>query len=172
MPTSRSSAARKLSAEEIVVNRRIDAPRERVFAAFTDPEELVRWWGPKGFTTPSCKVDLRKGGTFHYCMRSPEGKEYWGKGVFRDIVWNERIVYTDSFSDEKGDAVSPAAYGLSADWPQESLVTVELGLLGTETNLTLRHEVPSAPPSELDLCRQGWEEMIDRLAEYLEGARS
>ncbi len=169
MSADRSNAARNLSTGEVVHTRLIDAPRERLFAAFTEPEEIVRWWGPKGFTTPACKVDLRKGGVFHYCMRSPEGKDYWGKGIYRDIVWNERIVYTDSFSDEKGGTLPPTAYGLSPDWPVETKVTVEFGLLGTETKLTIRHEIPSAPPSEIDMCRQGWAEMIDRLAGYLEG---
>ncbi len=77
----------------IVITRVFDAPRGRVFNAWTDPEHFERWWGPNGFTTPVCKVDARAGGILHYCMRSPEGRDFWGKGVYREVVEPERIVY-------------------------------------------------------------------------------
>jgi uncharacterized protein YndB with AHSA1/START domain len=67
-----------------------------VWKAWTDPERVKRWWGPKGFTAPVCKIDLRVGGKFLYCMRSPDGKDYWNTDVYRDIVERERIVSTDS----------------------------------------------------------------------------
>jgi uncharacterized protein YndB with AHSA1/START domain len=162
------SAVRNLVRGEIVHSRIIDVSCDKVFAAFTEPEQLVRWWGPKGFTTPTVKVDLHKGGTFHYCMRSPEGQEYWGKGVYRDIVWNHRIVYTDTFSDEKGGTLPPTAYGLSPDWPVETVVTVTFESRGGGTMLKLRHDIPSAPSDEIEMCQRGWVEMIDRLAELLE----
>jgi uncharacterized protein YndB with AHSA1/START domain len=57
---------------------------------------VKRWWGPKGFTAPVCKIDLRVGSKFLYCMRSPDGKDYWNTGVYREIVEPERIVSTDS----------------------------------------------------------------------------
>ncbi|HZA25330.1 MAG TPA: SRPBCC domain-containing protein, partial [Dehalococcoidia bacterium] len=55
---------------ELVIERIFDAPRELVFKAWTEPDRMMRWWGPKGFTTPFCQIDLRVGGTFLYCMRS------------------------------------------------------------------------------------------------------
>ena len=72
--------------QELIITRVFDAPRELVFKAWTEPEHFVRWWGPKGYTTPSCTIDLRPGGVMHHCMRSPEGREVWTKGVFREIV--------------------------------------------------------------------------------------
>ncbi len=95
----------------------LDAPRDLVFKAWTEPERLMRWWAPKGWTTPFCKIDLRPGGVFHYCMRSPEGRDFWGKGVYREVVEPSLLVYTDSFSDEEGKLVEPAHYGLSPDHP-------------------------------------------------------
>ena len=83
--------------EELFITRIFDALRERVWKAWTEPELMKRWWGPKGFTTPYCEIDLRVGGKFLYCMRSPEGKDYWNTGVCREIVRLERIVCTDSF---------------------------------------------------------------------------
>src|SRR5918994_4170447 len=62
-----------------VVERVFDAPRGLVFEAWTEPERLKRWWGPRGYTVPHCEIDLREGGVFHFCMRSPEGRDSWGR---------------------------------------------------------------------------------------------
>jgi uncharacterized protein YndB with AHSA1/START domain len=109
---------------ELVITRVFDAPRELVFKAWTEPERLKRWWGPKGSTTPYCEIDLRPGGVMNHCMRSPDGRDIWGKGVFREIVVPERIVLTDSFADAEGNVVSPTHYGMSPEWPLEALLTV------------------------------------------------
>ena len=85
-----------------VIGRVFDAPRELVFKAWTDPADLKRWWGPKGFTWVGCKTDLRPGGLFHYCMRSPHGHEMWGKFVYREIVAPEQLIFVNSFSDQDG----------------------------------------------------------------------
>jgi len=66
----------KTAVQELVMERILDAPRERVWKAGTDPEQMMRWWGPERFTAPVCKIDLRVGGKYHFCMRSPEGKDY------------------------------------------------------------------------------------------------
>ncbi|MCX6832633.1 MAG: SRPBCC domain-containing protein, partial [candidate division Zixibacteria bacterium] len=71
------------------ITRVFDAPRDLVFKAWTEPERVASWWGPNRFTMPVCKIDLRPGGVFHYCMRSPDGKDYWGKGVYREIIESE-----------------------------------------------------------------------------------
>src|SRR5439155_1144130 len=77
---------RPVDTRALVITRLFDAPRERLWQAWTDPEHVKRWWGPKGFTTPLCTIDLRVGGELLYCMRSPEGKDYWSKNVYREIV--------------------------------------------------------------------------------------
>jgi uncharacterized protein YndB with AHSA1/START domain len=150
--------------EQVLIRRVFDAPRDLVFKAWTDCERLMRWWGPKGFTTPLCKIDLRPEGVFHNCLRSPEGQDYCGKGVYREIVEPERITYTDFFVDEEGNPV-PAAYcGISPDWPQETLVTVTFAEDQGQTMLTLQHSLGSVLASERDLCHQGWSESLDKLA--------
>src|SRR5262249_12984936 len=70
----------------IIIRRVIDAPRELVFEAFTDPEHLPHFWGPQGFTCPSCEVDLRVGGAFNLQMRGPDGVDYPCSGTYREIV--------------------------------------------------------------------------------------
>jgi uncharacterized protein YndB with AHSA1/START domain len=150
----------------IVVSHLIDAPRRLVFEAWTRPEHLLRWWAPKGCSTPFCTVDLRVGGAFHYCIRLPEGRDMWGLGVFREIVEPERLVYTDAFADPQGNPVPPAHYGISAGHPLETLVTVTFVEHQGKTQLTLRHSFPT-PFEEREATQQGWIDMLDRLADLL-----
>jgi uncharacterized protein YndB with AHSA1/START domain len=154
------------AAGEIVVSRVFDAPRRLVFEAWTRPEHLLRWWAPKGCTTPVCKVDLRPGGIFHYCMRMPDGRDIWGVGVYREIVEPSLLVYTDSFADAQGNPVPPTHYGMSADHPTETLVTVTFTEHGAKTTVTVRHAIPESVP-ERSGAEQGWAEMLERLDEAL-----
>ncbi|MFZ2540259.1 MAG: SRPBCC domain-containing protein [Gallionella sp.] len=151
---------------EMVITRTFDAPRELVWKAWTEPGHLMRWWAPKGCTTPFCKVDLRPGGKFHYCMRLPEGRDIYGIGIYREIVAPARLVYTDSFADAQGNPVPPAHYGMSASHPAETLVTVSFEEHEGKTRLTLRHAIPVSVEERAG-TEQGWSEMLDRLAEDL-----
>lgn len=155
-----------LARGELLITRMFDAPRELVWRAWTDPEYFKRWWGPRDYTCPFCEMDLRPGGKYLYCMRSPQGMDYWGTGVFREVVLLERIVFTDSFADEKGNVVPATQYGMSPDFPLEMLVTVTFEDLQGKTKMTLRHSgLPTGP--DLDGTQQGWNESFDKLAGHL-----
>src|SRR5215467_13927889 len=80
----------------------INAPREEVFNAWTEAEQMKQWAAPHGFTVPFCELDLRVGGKFLSCMRSSDGKDYWSTGIYKEIVRPDKIVNSDSFSDENG----------------------------------------------------------------------
>jgi uncharacterized protein YndB with AHSA1/START domain len=147
----------------IVVTRRFDAPRALVFRAWTEPQQLMRWWAPQGCSTPHCTVDLRVGGLFHYCMRLSDGRDIWGRGLYREIVVPSRLVYVDAFADADGNPVPPAHYGMSAGHPAESLVTVTFEEEGGGTRVTVRHSIP-ATVEERGGAEQGWNEMLERLA--------
>ncbi len=152
--------------QELVITRIFDAPRKLVWKAWTDSESFKRWWGPKGFTSPVSKINLRVGGIFLSCMRSPEGQDFWSTGVYREIVEPERIVYTDSFSDSEGNVVPASYYGMSGNWPLELLVTVTLEEYEGKTKMTLQHVgIPAG--ENRDLAKAGWNESFDKLAEYL-----
>ena len=151
---------------DLIITRIFDAPRELVWEAWTEPGHLMRWWAPKDCTTPFCKVDLRPGGKFHYCMRLPEGRDIWGIGVYREIVAPSLLVYTDSFADAQGNPAPPAHYGMSASHPAETLVTVSFEEHEGKTRLTLRHAIPVSV-EEREGTEQGWSEMLERLAEDL-----
>jgi uncharacterized protein YndB with AHSA1/START domain len=156
--------------EELVITRVFDAPRELVFAAWTDPRHVAQWWGPQGWTTPVCEIDLRPGGVWRYGIRSAEGQESWSEAVYREIDPPQRLVYADTFTD--------------AQWhPLEGmprmLVTVTFEALGGpqghggpqgRTRLTIRTR--PATPAELRALLdmgivQGLNEALDRLAAHL-----
>jgi uncharacterized protein YndB with AHSA1/START domain len=147
---------------EIVITRVFDAPRALVWRAWTDPTEMMRWWGPEHFTTPVIEIDLRVGGRFRYCMRAPDGKDYWGVGVYREVAAPERLVYTDSFADENGNVVPATHYGMAADYPMETLVTVMFAEHDGKTTMTLRHAGQPVSTDE-DTAEAGWSSMLDKL---------
>lgn len=160
------SRAAMAAAQPLVIARSFGAPRERVWKAWTDPDDVKRWWGPKGFTAPVCKIDLRVGGTYLNCMRSPEGQDFWSTGTYREIVAPVRLVCTDSFADEKGNIVPATHYDMSGDWPLSLLITVTFEEQGGKTLLTLRHD--GLPAGEMrTLCEAGWNESFDKLAASL-----
>jgi uncharacterized protein YndB with AHSA1/START domain len=128
-----------------------------------------RWWGPEGFTTPFAEVDFRVGGKWLSCMRSPEGKDYWSTGVYKEIVPHERIVTTDSFADADGNVVSSTEYGMEGV-PLEMLLTVTFEDLGGKTRMTLLHEgLPAGEHREG--ASMGWSTSLDKLAAVLADAR-
>jgi uncharacterized protein YndB with AHSA1/START domain len=160
--TDTASAAGK----ELVITREFDAPRELVWKAWTEPEHFMRWWGPKDFTSPAAKMDLRVGGRYLWCMRSSDGQEFWVSGVYREIVAPERLVYTDSFADAEGNLVPATHYGMGADVPMEMQVTVSLEDIGGKTRMTLWHAgIPEGELSEMSSA--GWNESFDKLAASL-----
>ena len=163
---TRNNPTTEPHAQALVIERVFDAPRELVWKAWTEPEPFMRWWGPKGYTAPVYKVDLRVGGKYLYCMRSPEGQDFWGTGVYREIVPLERIAYTDSFADAEGNLVPPTHYGFGADFPSELLVIVTFEDYEGKTKLTLKHlGLPAGELSEQTAA--GWNESFDKLADIL-----
>jgi len=88
--------------QNLVITRVFDAPRELVWRAWTDPELVVKWWGLKGFTSPSCQIDLRVGGRYLFCMRAPDGQEYWSGGEYTEITAPEKIVSVLFYADKNG----------------------------------------------------------------------
>lgn len=159
-----------LGKHEFKIERILDAPRQLVWNAWTTPELVMQWWGPDYFTSPSCKIDLRVGGHFVYCMRGPDGTDYWNGGIYRELVPIERMVCSIWFSNEGGEFVDPTAYGFDPIFPKEQHQTVTFEDLGEKTKLTIEYEVGSK--EILDILdkiqmRQGWETSLDKLARAL-----
>lgn len=148
------SAVLPSAARELVVSRIIDAPRALVFAAWTDAERAAHWWGPRGFASVSCAMDVRPGGRWRRAMRSPEGNLHVAGGVYREIVAPERLVFTYAWEDADGRP------GL------ETLVTVTFAEHQGRTELTLRQS-GFATMAACDAHRGGWQSCLERFADYL-----
>lgn len=132
---------------------------------------MKQWWGPKGFTGRVAKMDFRPGGVYHYCLRSPDGHDMWGRMVYREIVKPERIVWVNSFSDEKGGV---SRHPMNLAWPLEMLSTVTFAEYEGKTTLTIRWVPINATESERKTfedgrgsMQQGWTGTLDQLAAYL-----
>jgi uncharacterized protein YndB with AHSA1/START domain len=159
---------------EFAIARTFDAPRDLVWKAWTEPERLAQWWGPKGFTCDTKKLELRPGGIFHYCMRAANGHEMWGKFVYKEIAPPERLVFVNSFSDAEGNTVrSP----FSASWPLEIQNTLTLTEQDGRTTISLRGAPVNASAEEMQTftsffksMEQGFTGTFDQLAEYLNRA--
>jgi len=139
---------------ELVITRTLDASRAAVFRAWTDPRQLAQWWGPEGFTAPTCNLDLRVGGAWRTCMRSPDGNEMWVGGVYREIESPQRLVFTWAWD---GDDGNPG---------HESLVTAIFKVSGGRTQLRVAHRLLESKKSR-DLHKQGWGSTLNALATYL-----
>ncbi len=160
------------TANEATITRVFDAPRELVWKSWTEPERVQRWWGPKDFTSPFCSIDLRVGGKYLISMRSPDGKEFWSTGVYREIIPLERIVNTDSFADEKGNVVPATYYGMSSSFPLEMQATTTFEEQEGKTRLTLKYSGTEGLSAEdRDNMIQGWNESFDKLAQNLNKSR-
>lgn len=143
--------------ERVLVIRRVfDAPRELVFRLWTQPEHLVRWWGPRGFTTLASEMDVRPGGAWWRRMRSPEGDICVKTGVYREIVPPERLVLTYADEDAQGGR------------GHETLVTVRFEEVGGKTEVTL-HQALFETMAARDSHAFGWTGCLERFAAYLAG---
>ena len=142
----------------VKVTRVFDAPRAQVFAAWTKGEHLMRWFGPKGFTVPSCEADPRPGGSFRLVMRSPDGKDYRVRGSYREVVVPERLVIACTADDDKGIA------------RLEEVINVTFTERAGKTTLTV-HATASGPTAEaaamLEGMPKGWAQTVDRLGAHL-----
>ena len=160
-----------LAAPVFVITRTFDAPRDLVWKAWTEPERLAEWWGPKGCTLRVVKVDLRPGGMFHYAMAYKPGHEMWGRFVYREIAAPERLVYVSSFSDAEG-GITRAPF--KENFPLEILSTLTLTETGGKTALTLR-ALPINPTADeratfagmFGSMQQGFTGTFDQLDGYL-----
>ncbi len=154
--TAKTAPAATLSDRELVISRIIDAPREKVFQAWTDPELLKQWFAPKPWTTPVAELDVRPGGASLIVMRGPDGNEFPNRGVYLEVVRNERLVFTNAY--------------VRAWEPSEKpfmTVIVTLEDLGGKTRYTARvlhWTVADRETHEKMGFHKGWGQCADQLA--------
>ena len=137
-----------------------------MFKAWTDPDHLIEWFAPDGCSIRFERLDLREGGGFHSCITTPDGYECWAKGVYLDITPPERIVMIMAITDQEGNLVEPIQMGMDPEWPRETIVTVTLEDLGSQTRMTL-HQTVSEALAKRTGAHPSWLQMFDRLAASL-----
>jgi uncharacterized protein YndB with AHSA1/START domain len=140
-------------ADVLVVRRLIDAPRDLVFAVWSDPLHVAEWWRPAGYTTPVFEMDFRVGGGFRYCIRNA-GHDGWARGVYREIVPPSRIAFT--FQWQSGAAVHDA----------ETLVTVTFDTQDERTLLTFRQE-PFSSSESRQSHGIGWNQVLESFDSFV-----
>jgi len=159
-------------ADDFVMSRVFDAPRDLLWTCFIDPEHMKHWWGPKGFTVIASKMDLRVGGTYHYGMKTPNGEAMWGKFIYREIVPQERLVFLNSFSDEAGGITRHPG---NEKWPLQMLSTFTFEEApGGKTKFMVRWAPYKATAEEektfnegRDSMLAGWTDTMEQLEAYL-----
>jgi uncharacterized protein YndB with AHSA1/START domain len=161
-----------LFTEPFVISREFAAPCDLVWQAWTERERFMAWFGPKDFKTTYATMELRPGGMFHYCMAAPDGKELWGRAVYREVVRPSKLVWINSFSDKDGGITS---HPLTKDpWPLQLLTVVTLAENADRTTVTITwvpFDASDAERATFDAGRgsmkMGWTGTLDRLAGFL-----
>lgn len=155
-----TSEARSATGErELTITRLFKAPRELVFQAWTDPEHLAHWPGPKGFTATSDKFDCSPGGFYRTCLHAPDGSDHWVRGAYLEVSPPERLVFTHAWEDANG---RPGP---------ETVVTVILREVDGQTSMHFHQAIFESVASR-DGHEGGWNESFDRLETWLAEARS
>jgi len=153
-----TNTAEALVDRELVITRVFDAPRELIWDAWTDPKQIVNWWGPRGFTTTIRKMDVQPGGIWDYTMHGPDGTDFPSRAVFREVVKPSRIVYS-----LEGGKADDRTVQIETTWTFE--------IQGKQTFLTLHMIFPSAEVKEHVVKNygaiEGGHQTLDRLREHL-----
>ncbi|MFA6312812.1 MAG: SRPBCC family protein [Sterolibacterium sp.] len=149
----------------VYVERTLSAPAEKVWKIWNDPESMRKWWGPRDYTAPVIRNDLRVGGTFLLSMRSHQGEVLWNTGTYKELVPNARIVSTLSFSDENGRVVPGSEVTVPGKWPDEIALTVEFKEAGGKTTVTVT-EV-GIPLIMKFFGTLGWQQQLDKFEALL-----
>lgn len=152
MSPSADTLASQAPGEPLIIRRTFAAPRDLVFEAWTRPEHLVQWFGPRDFTLPFHDFDVRAGRPYRCCMRSPEGKDHWLTGRWLTIDHPHRLVFTFQWDDDEGEP------GL------ETTVTCTFEEVEPRRTLLTLHQQPFRTDASREGHRGGWSEALDRLA--------
>lgn len=148
--------------KELFITHLFDAPREIVFRAWTDPEQLIHWYAPDGCTIEFKSIDITQGGLFHSCIHDPIHGDCWIRGQYTEVSVPERLVFTMVLSDALGSLVSSVEAGKPEDWPAESFTTVMFESIGKQTKVSI-HQTVSEEEAKKTGAYQSWVKMLNKL---------
>lgn len=149
--------------DALVIERVLDAPVDMIWKLWTEPEHFKQWYGPNGMQVPVAEMDLRVGGVRRVCMemQTPDGTmQMWTLGAFTEIVINERLVYTEQYTDPEGNPVQPHG---GEGMPPQTIVTIVLSAVNGGTRMVMTH----AGLPETEGANGGWNQAFDKLTAYI-----
>jgi len=157
---------------DVVITRVFDAPVEEIWKAWSDPEYVMRWWGPTGFTSPSAEMDFRVGGASLVCMRAPA--EYGGQDIYHTWTYTtidpyERIEFVSNFADKDGRHLDPAAMGMPPGVPYDVPHMITFKAAGDNRMEMTVTEYGYTTEQARDLSRAGMEQCLDKMAAMFAG---
>ena len=167
---TRSKETMTQATKDLSVTRTFDAPVERVWKQWSESENVMRWWGPKGFTSPLAKIDFREGGVSLVCMRAPKefgGFDMYNTWSYRKIVPHERIEFVLNFSDKDGNKLDPAKIGLPPGIPPDVPHIITFKALGDKKTEMTVSEFGYTTDQAVETSKAGLEQCLDKMAENL-----
>jgi uncharacterized protein YndB with AHSA1/START domain len=153
--------------QDLVIERIFDAPLALVWRAWVEPELVMQWWGPTGFTCPSCRMDFREGGTTLVCMRAPPafgGHDMYSTWSYRRIEPDRRIEYIHNLADKDGRPIDPSALGMPADFPQNQRHVIEFNDLGGNRTRLVVTEYGWTVGQMMEMSKMGMAQCLDKMA--------
>ena len=161
---SNENPTQAINKRDLVVTCVFDAPVEQVWKAWSDPEYVMQWWGPEGFTSPLAKMDFREGATSLVCMSSPEYGDHYSTWQYEKIELMQRIEYIHNLSDKDGNSVDPVSMGMPPDFPQDQRHTVTFKDLGNgKTEMTVT-EYDWTVGQMMEMSKMGLEQCLKKMA--------
>ncbi len=172
LPTSQNNQRTKLTFDtvkfpQVDVSRKFNAPVERVWKAWTNPELIKQWWGPETYSCPTASLDVRPGGKSLLAMKGPDGQVQYSGGTYLEVIPNKKIVSTDQFMDKDGKAISPKDAGMPGEWAEVMKVNIEFKSLGDDqSEIHIVHD--GIPKDQHDDCVKGWTSSLMKLQRLVE----
>lgn len=154
------------STKEVFIEYLFNADIERVFKAWTDPEQLVQWYAPDGCTIRFKSIEVKPGGKFHSCISNPQSGDCWATGEYLEIIPNEKIAFTLMNADENGTPINPADIGMDPEWPAKTLVTVTFVEENLKTKMHL-HQTVSTAIAQKTGAYPSWIQMLENMNSLL-----
>ena len=154
---------------DLVVTRVYDAPVEQVWNAWSEPEQVMQWWGPEGFTSPVAEMDFREGETSLVCMRSPDGQDFYNTWTYQKIAPMQRIEFIMNFADEAGKRVDPVTLGLPPDLQQDVRHLITFRAVGQDKTEMTVTEFGYTSDQVLEISKMGLEQCLDKMGAIFSG---
>jgi CubicO group peptidase (beta-lactamase class C family) len=159
----------ELITHDVAVTRSFNASPERAWRAWTEDAEVMKWWGPRPWTSPEARMDVREGGYSVVLMRSPEGHDLWMRWEYTRVIPNQRLEYIQNLSDKDGNPIDPTSVGMPPEFPRDVATVVTLTPKGDGTEVTITEHTTTSKQM-MEYSKMGLEQVMDQMGKSFDGA--